>query len=165
MEWSDVIDSILDPLVQRGLVNRSDFVGCSDAEIEEIAVGWPSSLPASYIAALRRFGKGASFLWRGTDFHYPEVLEIRESAEELLDWIEADFRLEKNDYIFLDHQGYQFLYFKLGTGDDPEVYYFIETEELPKKVYDSFTAWLEAYIQEGFLDPGAGFPQWGVASR
>lgn len=158
MTWGEEIETILSPLVERGIVAWDDFVGCDDDEIEEISNPLPMPLPAAYLAALHCFGKGASFLWRGTDFHYPELLGNRESAEELLDWIDAGFRLKETDFVFLDHQGYQFLYFQLGAGDDPEVSYYIETEKEPRKVYDSFTAWLRAYLKEGFLDPEAGFP-------
>ncbi len=46
------------------------------------------------------------------------------------------------------HQGYQFLYFDCDAGHDPPVYLFLEGEDAPRQVFDSFSQWLSQCVED-----------------
>ena len=84
---------------------------------------------------------------QGEDFTFPEMLRYRAIAESLIEDIE-DLRLREQDFVFFTHQGYQFLFFETGGPDDPAVYHYNDDEPRFRKLFDSFTEWLDVCMKE-----------------
>lgn len=97
-------------------------------------------------------GWGAGHFLTGIDVFYPQVLRIREGAEELLDEDGSPFTLSPNHFVFSMNQGCQFSYFDAGSGeDDPAVYDYIEGEmegKLPMKIADRFSEYLLLRVKD-----------------
>jgi hypothetical protein len=113
------IDEFARALVEMGVAADDELEGCTEEEMAAVLEnggGFP--LPGHYLAFLRRLGRQAGRLLRGTDFYYPEPLEANAYAKE---FVEGDSNLRiTGRFFFATHQGYQ-------------LYFFDETE--PEKVY------------------------------
>ena len=134
-------------LIARRLAARDDFRGCSLDEVRELESRYAVTLPTFYTEFLLRMGRGAGAYMRGSDVFYPELLQVRRYAEELLREAGVNFQLGQNDFVFFVHQGYQFAYFQTDTSDDPPVWYFYETWKSPEK-RKSLSAFLYAVAGE-----------------
>lgn len=125
------MNSIIENLSTRGI----KLIGCSPNEINEGQLLAKHRLPEFYLLFLTTFGKGAGDFMRGSHAYYPDVLELKEWANECLK--ENNLPLLPDDvFVFWMHQGYQFAYFYLDGTNNPEVIYFSEDSEsqLTKKV-------------------------------
>ena len=60
--------------------------------------------------------------------------ELKEGAIELLRESNIDNFLSYNDFVFMMHQGYMFWYFKADGIENPEVYFYHETQNGPKHI-------------------------------
>ena len=58
---------------------------------------------------------------------------------------EISFRLERGDFVFLGHQGYEFLFFNVADSSDPPVFLLVEDAE-PIRVSSHFSEWLLSCI-------------------
>jgi len=120
---------------------------CSKEEIKEIALSCNYPLPASYLEFLRNMGRGAGEFLKGSSCFYPEILELRNWAEELL--VENSFTpLPDDAFVVWMHQGYQFLFFRAKEGEDPPLYFYLEGQSNDNfiKKEDSFTDFLSKSI-------------------
>ena len=61
---------------------------------------------------------------------------------------DTEFVLSKHDFVFLVHQGYQFLFFDTIYADDPPVFLYSDNEHEPKKIFDHFSEWLLAAVDD-----------------
>lgn len=129
-------------IVSSGLASSDEIVGCTEEEIDLIQDRFRLKLPARYADFLKVMGKCAGWLLEGSDVFFPELLECRNAAESLLAEENSKFRLSKSRFVFLQHQGYQFLFFDTTCGDDPPVFKYLEGDDSPSKVADSFSDWL-----------------------
>lgn len=93
-------------------------------------------------------GRGAGEFWIGTDFRFPDLFDVRATAESLLAEGEATWKLAAADFVFAVHQGYQFLFFTTGTTNDPEVLHWEDGDDAARSVAPSFSAWLAGCIQD-----------------
>jgi hypothetical protein len=59
--------------------------------------------------------------------------DLRIEALELLAENKVENFLQPNDFVFMMHQGYMFWYFKADGLEDPDVYFYVETEKRPRK--------------------------------
>jgi hypothetical protein len=117
--------------------------GCTQDDFQEIENRFGVVLPLSYRKYLLQYGRKPEPRFVGSDCCYPELLELKDAAAELLAECGQPFQLEEKDFVFLMRQGYQFLYFTTdGVSDDPPVYHFMEGWDGPKLVAQSFTEWL-----------------------
>lgn len=138
----------LENLLSAGITTTERTKGCSDSEIEQIESSLNVKLPTSYKEFLKFMGKGAGDFLVGTDLFSPMLPTLRAWAEDLLSRTDSRFRLPGNAFIFLVHQGYQFMYFLLDTDDDPEVFYYEEGDTAPRLVIGRFTEWLASTVDD-----------------
>ena len=133
---------ILEQMRRRSVFGEEDPIGCTESEmntIQELAGG---SLPAAYVEFMRFAGKNAGSFLQGTDFVYPRVLQLREWASELLDECDVHYAIPGLMFVFSMHQGYEFLSFMLGSGDDPAVFQYVEGEAAPAVQWPSFSSYI-----------------------
>jgi hypothetical protein len=116
-------------LQSAGLVRPTDLTGCNPDDILALEQKFGITLPETYCDWLRVMGRGAGHYLEGSDAFYPRLLELRSSAEELLIENGRPFFLPQDAFVFLMHQGYQFLYFRTAPPDaDPPVILYLEGE-------------------------------------
>ncbi len=147
MDWATEIDSILSQVDQAGESISGDLEGCSEEDIGKIEEHFGLELPAAYVALLKRSGRCWGELMQGEDFSFPEVLLYRRAAESLLEGV-SDFLLDRRDFVFFMHQGYHFLFFRVGQEDDPEVFLYNADERSVEKLFSSFSEWLDFCMKE-----------------
>ena len=134
------MDEILDRVVRDcGPVVR----GCSAEEIDEIRVrqGVPS-IPDEYLCYLRRIGRSAGHFQRGTDAYYPDVLELKDAARELLEENNSQLVLGPNSLVFEMHQGYEFAWFPDVENPQPVVNHYNEGRGDEIREWPSLSAYL-----------------------
>ena len=135
-------------IVAAGLAAPDDLKGCTREEIEVLQQKFDLTLPATYIEWLTIMGRGAGRFLRGSDAFFPALLELREGAEELLGENGGRFSLPQDAFVFLMHQGYQFLYFQTLRNDpDPPVTHYLEGNA-PSKSWTH----LSDYFEQVLLD-------------
>jgi SMI1 / KNR4 family (SUKH-1) len=144
----DPINVAADQLKDSGLASLHELSGCSDEEIEGIERQFSISLPAVYRRFLKRMGRSTGKFLQGSDFLFPELLLLREQAERLLRGMKGQFTLSNHDFVFLVHQGYEFLFFDALASDDPPVWFYLEQETRPKRLFDRFSLWLLAAVAD-----------------
>ncbi len=132
------------------------FVPLDRKTIDAIQQEYSITLPEAYIEFLATMGKGASRFMRGSSVFYPELLELKEWTEELVDENNIS-NLPNNSFPFWMHQGYQVAYFLLNNSPNPTVYYFSEGNDNEWKKVDSFTKFLEIQLifsgLDGYIQP------------
>jgi hypothetical protein len=136
-----------DQLISVGVARPGEIVGCTPAEIEEVARDQGTDLPAAYRAFLALMGRKAGALFVGSDVFYPEVLQLRQAAEGLLEVGGARVGLPPTAVVFLMHQGHTFMYIDAGEGQDPPVRKYQEGWEAPVRHADHFTSYLASAIE------------------
>jgi hypothetical protein len=145
--WTERVDSILEQLLRSSPSLQKGLVGCTEADIARIEGEFGHKLPVAFVALLKRIGRSRGELWAGADFAFPELLEYREIADSLMSELE-DLELDEQDFVFLMEQGYQFFFFRVGDSENPPVFFYDDDDPVFRKVYDSFTEWLDVCIKE-----------------
>jgi hypothetical protein len=136
-------------LLESGLAGRDSFKGCTEEEIDSLECWFALRLPQCYRDFLAVMGRSAGDFLVGTDYSFPKMLEFRKDAEGLLQTSQSDFKLPSTAFVFMFHQGYTFLFFDCSDdSDDPLVFMFTEAEKEPRKVSDSFSAWLLTAVDD-----------------
>ncbi|MBN1181926.1 MAG: SMI1/KNR4 family protein [Bacteroidales bacterium] len=122
---------------------------CTDNQIRSLENQYNVKLPKTYIEFLKGKYPEIDPLLVGSDFEYRYLKELKKWANELLKENGNPFELKENDYVFLMHQGYQFMYFSCGDQlDDPPVYYYREGELEKERKFERFTEWIELLKNE-----------------
>ena len=121
---------------------------CTIDEIQQIENALKIRLPSAYREFLSLCGKGAGDFLVGTDWTYPSVLSLNQSASQLLHECGDHLKLSPSDYVFAMHQGYQFLFFDSQVSDDPPVFVFVEGEDSSLLVFDSFSNWFLQCVED-----------------
>lgn len=140
-------------LILLGMAVPEQVIGCSLMEIEELKLRQGvKHLPACYRGFLNVMGRMAGKWLGGTDAFYPEILELKDWAKELLAENESRIQLPDDAFVFLMHQGYQFMYFLTGDcNEDPSVYYYTEIlkdrPEMPQLRFSHLTEFLTDFLQ------------------
>jgi hypothetical protein len=137
----NAIEQSVARLTEAGLVKPGALKGCTAEEIRQIEAKFQLQLPGIYQEFLARMGKAAGHFLVGSDFLFPTPLSLRAEAEALLEQSGLEFELEHGDFVFVGHQGYEFLFFRVGDSPDLPVFLLTEDEE-PKKVFSQFSDWL-----------------------
>lgn len=120
--WNVLVDAILEPLLVLDRRIGEGMQGCTPDDIALIEEKFSIELPDAFRALLGKIGRCRGNFMRGADFGFPEILGFREVAESLLE--EVEMKLAPSDCVFEMEQGYQFFYFSITGEDDPEVYFY-----------------------------------------
>jgi hypothetical protein len=143
------VETAKSKLLEGGLVGLDSFKGCTEEEITSLESRFSLCLPQCYRDFLAVMGRTAGKFLVGTDYSFPKLLEFRKDAEGLLRTSQSDFKLRSTAFVFMFHQGYTFLYFDCHANPyDPPVFMFTEAEKEPRKVSDTFSAWLLAAVED-----------------
>jgi len=122
---------------------------CTGSQIEDLEVKYNVKLPKEYIEFLKGKYPEIQPLLVGSDYDYRYLTELKKWANEILKENGNPFKLEKNDFVFLMHQGYQFMFFTCSDDlDDPPVYYYLEGEPDRELKFECFTDWVELLKKE-----------------
>jgi hypothetical protein len=137
-------------LIAAGLAfDEADFRGCTEEEIQSIEDRFRIHLPTSYRDFLRVMGHDAGDFLVGSDYVFPKMLGFRGGAEELLRKSGSGFTLPPTAFVFFSHQGYTYEWFDCNDREaDPPVILFTELEGEPRKVSESFSAWLLGAVDD-----------------
>ena len=119
-----------------GLTQRA--VGCSLDEIAQVEMELRATLPATYREFLLALGSSGGAFLQGSDFAWSQLARINREARELVR--SAGARLPPSAFVFLMHQGYQFLFFAVSEGRDPQVLRFEEGGSI-QPVGMAFSEW------------------------
>ena len=148
---SDITDNIRDAverLQESTLVDKSSISGCSDDKIRDIEQTANGPLPAAYKEFLRQMGVSAGDFLRGDDLFYPDMIDLTEGVRELMAESGVADKLPDSAFAFAGHHDYVYLYFDTAAGEDPPVYRYVEGDEEPEQVFDSFSAWFHASVDD-----------------
>lgn len=122
---------------------QDHFEGCTDEEIEAIRLDQGvSRLPVDYAHFLRRVGRHAGLLLRGTDAFYPELLGIKTAAQVLLAENGLSNFLGTESLVIGMHQGYQIFWFPDVLADNPPVLMYQEGDQQSTMSWRSFIEYL-----------------------
>jgi hypothetical protein len=141
---SEFLDAIAQRLIQADLAAEGELIACSGADIATIESAAGISLPTVYKDFLQTMGRKAGNFLEGSDFLYPDLLNLNNAANSILKELQLDYRLSKNDFVFWMHQGYQFTFFDASEGNDPSVLFFTDSYKKPERTTNSFSKWLTA---------------------
>jgi hypothetical protein len=122
----EAVEGAVRQIILAGLSTADAVVGCTAAEVQEVGARAGGPLPAVYRAFLERMGRSAGDFMRGSDFLYPTLLGLRAEAEAPLRERGCNWRLHEAAFVFMGHQGYQFLFFDRLAGDDPTVLHYLD---------------------------------------
>ena len=135
------VEQAVAQLIDAGLVTPDGLQGCTPEEIAQIEKKFQLNLPAVYKEFLSRMGKSAGKFLVGTDYLFPALLHLRDDAEDILEESGVNFRFGPAHFVFVGHQGYEFLFFDAAESPDPAVSHVEEAEE-PGQVFAHFSEWL-----------------------
>ena len=139
---SEDIEGFIKRLCGTHVASEADLRPCSEEDfaiLRDVHI----DLPLSYRHLMLTMGRGAGTFKQGTDFFFPDNMNLNADAAILLEENAEPFRLPEDVFVFSMHQGYEFNYFSLKQGDDPPVYQYIEGSGVPKMMWRSFTRFLE----------------------
>ena len=145
--FDHLIDSIMGRLTAVDSRLAEGWQGCSETDLAELQALSGCHLPEVFAALMKRIGRSRGPLMRGADFGFPQVLEFRRIADSLLS-SQGGLSLDPSDFVFEMEQGYQFFFFRAGTGDDPAVLFYNDDDPRFVQVYDSLSDWVRAWIEE-----------------
>jgi len=149
-----MIQMYKDVLVKNDLLSGKEILGVSDDDLVVIENKFNVKLPQEYIDFLSIFGCKSGKLFAADYIHYPHVLDFQLSLNEFLVEESIDFELPKNSHVFLDYQGFYFLYFICDGNDDPIVYSF-DADNGVEMAYVSFSQFIKLSVLEFFFNKKA----------
>jgi len=134
--------------VQRFQSLGLDGSPCSNDEIDNVEQRAGLRLPAAYRAYLRIAGRQPPAALVGSDCTIRHLPYLRDAANQLLEQ-GGQARLPQNAFVFLMHQGYQFMYFVAdGQSDDPPVHYYLEGELRVVRNFERFSGFVATCVQD-----------------
>lgn len=142
--WEQNIESAL-AQIRAGL---SAVRGCSREQLAAFQKENQVTLPDAYVRFLEGAGMLPGDFLRGSDIQFDQLGRLQSLATHLLEEDGAP-QLE-NGFVFCSHQGYQFLFFRLDGGPDPEVWHYLEGDGVFKAVAPSFSDWLVRTVGQEF---------------
>lgn len=141
------VSDIVDHLISRGAPRFGIIRGCTSEQIDEVSAAQGTRLPASYLEFLRIAGSSSGREHEGENVFYPNVLWLKEEAQALIRECGTPFQLPPDAVVFSMYQGGQFMFIEGEAGDDPPVFHFIEGNQEPVLIEESFTGFLENYLE------------------
>lgn len=152
------IERFADRLTELGVSCRHQIQGCTDEEVEGVVHhAGELKLPAPYIGFLRRMGRGAGSLFRGTSIYYPEPLEVNDYARKFAEEDDPGLSTEGR-FFFAHHQGYQLYFFDSESGT---VFLHTEGDNEPEILANDFLEflWKEVHRIENSSFTGYAAPK------
>jgi hypothetical protein len=135
-------------IISAGLAHPADIIGCSPDDISTLEGRFGIPLPEIYRDWLRVMGRGAGHYLEGSDAFFPRLLELRDGAEDLLRENRHPFSLPEDAFVFLMHQGYQFLFFRTSPPDpDPQVTLYLEGDD-PVHRWDHVSEYFQQVLED-----------------
>ncbi|WHI45932.1 SMI1/KNR4 family protein [Microbulbifer sp. TRSA001] len=98
-------------------------------------------LPRKYVEWYKHGGHKVKSLI-GTDVDFPRLSELQVWAQELLEEDNSNFKLPQKSFVFLMHQGYQFMYFVCDGNENPAVWHYYEGNLEPAVKWRSFSEYM-----------------------
>ncbi len=144
----DAVLQARDKLIAAEMATVDSLVECTAADIAAIEHRFAIKLPGCYVYFLETMGRDPASFLSGTDFTFPELLDFREQAKELLIYDAIDFALPTDAFVVLFHGGYVFAFLHCNDGDDPPIYLYEQGVPQPRKVADSFSLWLHMLVDD-----------------
>ena len=130
------------------LKTKTDFQGLATPEILALEEKINKAFPDDFKTFLSVFGKNCGELFcNGQDFRPHEFNNYQEWAKELIEQHGIASFLTEKSFVFSFHQGYNFYFFDGGKNDD-SVYFYMEGEPEPVKVYECFADLVESDLLE-----------------
>ena len=146
---SNPIAVVISTLISSRLAATEEIRGCSPEEIREVETVCGVQLPRIYRDFLMMAGKGAGAFLAGSDAFYPDLLHIRRYAEQLLREDSSSFHLSEDAFVYLMHQGYQFMFFHTSDSEvDPPIFHYIEGSMSPSLHSPSFSEFLFGALRD-----------------
>ena len=132
------------------ILDTHKFIPCTEEEVFALEQKVHLSLPRAYKEFLLTMGKGADTFLVGSDFLYPELLNLQEVAKEMLAEDGFPQKLPEDAFVFFMHQGYQFNFFRISGEDDPSVSRYFEGKEKETftVIYPHFTDFLLTELKD-----------------
>lgn len=110
------LDRLIEELLRLDAARQEEIRGCTDEEVQRVLAECPfGSPPLEYVRFMRKCGRNTGNLFRGSDFHYPDFLGLRNYAAECKREEDANVPLGRR-FFFGHHQGYMLYYFKPEDG-------------------------------------------------
>jgi len=147
-EYQRRIRQSISQLQESTILENGDIEGCDREEIQEIEQKEDVSLPAAYVLFLQEIGKSAGDFLRGDDLYFPEMIGLKNGANELIEESNAAVELTDSEFVFAGHHDYVYLYFDTNHDEDPPVYRYVEGDENSEKVFEHFSEWVESSVQD-----------------
>ncbi len=141
------INTSIKKLAEAGIVEQSTIIGCTSEEIINLEKFFKVKLPSTYVEFLHKLGKNAGSFLVGSDFLYDKLYKLTEYANNLLIENKSSLKLPEAAFVFISHQGYQFMFFNCNEASNA-IYYYLEGEQAFEKVYNSFDDWLAETVQD-----------------
>ena len=131
-------------------LERAGVTACTEQEVAALEQQLNVRLPGAYREFLLWMGKDGGDLLRGTDCSYEIIPKLEPWAVELLAENGLSHLLPGDAFVFLMHQGYQFMFFRLSEGEDPAVYHFDQTshQESATTAASCFSVFLLGLIED-----------------
>jgi hypothetical protein len=132
-------------LIDSGSLRRGEISGCTEDELVRLERAYGVALPATYREFLRYLGRATGPIFKGSNLHFDSLAAIREVAQIMVmndELTETVVSLPDDAFPFMEHQAYQLWYFRLGEGDDPPVYYYLDDHPPVRTVATTFSEFI-----------------------
>jgi hypothetical protein len=107
----------------------AQFIPCTEEQVASLEDWYGHALPRAYREFLFWMGSWGGGFLIGSHCFYGELKDIQTWAKDLLREDEYPGTLPEDAFVFWMHQGYQFYFFRCHEGEDPPVYYYLESLE------------------------------------
>lgn len=144
------IQPIIQEMLEFGMATNATICGCTPEEVTKIETVLNIKLPRSYVEFLLTMGKKPGEFLSDCLIAYPEILEYGQE-EGRLKLEGTNFSLSPTMFVFVERDNL-FFYFDTLEGPDPACYRFLEGDEYPEKIAESFTSWLAFEVHAEILN-------------
>ncbi len=146
---TNIGEEVKSKIINQGIAETEDVVGCTRQEIENIEETCGVTLPSSYRSFLRHLGRSSGSFLQGHTCHYPRLRKLQDRAKRAFQREGVESEFENSYFAFLGSQSVVFYYFDTEGGrSDPPVYVLAEGRESPERYFDSYSEWLHSQIEE-----------------
>lgn len=125
-------------------------IPCQESEVEEIEQRLGEALPAAYREFLLWMGKDGGGLLGSAQFYYPDVLELRDEAQEILQGSAATVALPDDAFVFCIQQSVLVHFMRLSEGANPPIYTYNEMDDTT--VFSTTAASFSEFLATGLED-------------
>lgn len=135
-------------LIDRHYQRLTTFVGFPESEVAVAEERLGGKFPDIFRQYLLQMGKSPGDLFRGSHLAaLDELQQYREDALELLEDMDFEPDLPENAVVFLDHQGYTFVFLLAAGGSDGPVMQWTETKMEPNLAAETFAEFVDAELR------------------